>query len=201
MTTNDRRRLGDLHPDPEMWEALRGGAGLTEILSDFYARVYDDPRLSHFFEGVTRQRAIEKQYSFLAQVFTGEPVYFGDRPRNAHHWMVISDELFDHREALMESCLRRYGLAEPLVSRWRAMEERFRKQIVKAAPRGKKIRGIELPVDGFDELSLAIGSLCDGCAGELAPGVVVHYHVRTGKTYCGACLSQRPAIDGAHGPG
>jgi truncated hemoglobin YjbI len=183
-----RRRLSDLKPDPEMWAALDGGERLTAILQDFYERAYVDPRLSPFFEGVTRQRAIEKQYSFLRQIFTGEDVYFGDRPSNAHHWMVISEDLFDHREALMESCLRRHGLPEHLVARWGAVEEVFRKVIVKAAPRPRKIHGIELPVDGYGTVELAIGSLCDGCEGAMESGSRARYHLRTGRTYCGACL-------------
>lgn len=186
--TNHGRRLGDLEPKPELWAALDGGWKLTEILTDFYNHVYEDPRLAPFFEGTTKQRAIEKQYSFLHDKFTGSATYFGDRPRNAHHWMVISDELFDHREALMESCLRRAGLAEHLVAEWLATEEVFRKQIVKAAPVPRKIRGVALPLDGHEQLELAIGCLCDGCAQPMNPGDAVQYHVRTGRTYCARCL-------------
>lgn len=170
-----------------MWAALDGGVKLREILTDFYTRVYADGRLASFFFGVTRDRAIEKQYSFLAQIFTGEPIYFGERPRNAHHWMVISDELFDYREALMEECLQRAGLPEPRIREWRALEEVFRKQIVKHRPVPKKIRGVELPLEGYEGLVLAVGSLCDGCQGPMEPGLAVSYHVRTGRTYCPAC--------------
>ena len=182
------RRLGDLRPDPEMWQALDGGPRLRAILEDFYSRVYADARLAPFFDGVTRERAIDKQYNFLREKFTGEKCYFGDRPRNAHHWMVISHELFDYREELMESCLRRAGLPDHLVKRWRALEEIFRKQIVKSAPFAKKLRGVDLPFEGFDELDLALGFVCDGCAGELAVGTRVRYHRRTGRTYCTSCV-------------
>ncbi len=129
-------------PDPEMWDVLQQGALLSKILTDFYQQVYKDPRLAPFFKDATKQRAIEKQYNFLRQVFTGEKTYFGDRPRNAHHWMVISDELFDYREELMATCLRNHGLAECLVERWRAAEERYRQQIVKTEPWNKIIDGV-----------------------------------------------------------
>lgn len=188
----ERRRLGDLEPDPEIWEALRRGDGLTDILTDFYTRVYADARLAPFFEGATKSRAIEKQYQFLRQIFTGESVYFGDRPRNAHHWMVISDELFDYREALMESCLRRYELAPHLIVRWRGVEEVFRKQIVKTAPRGKRMGGVELPFEGYEPIDLAVGAICDGCAGVMEPGATARYHVRTGRAYCPACVPKSP---------
>jgi ferredoxin-NADP reductase/ferredoxin/truncated hemoglobin YjbI len=180
----------DRPSDPEMWAALKDGDLLTAILADFYTRVYDDPRLAPFFHGVTRQRSIEKQFLFLRQIFTGEKVYFGDRPRNAHHWMVISDELFDYREELMMSCLRRHGLPEHLVQRWRAMEEPFRAEIVKSEPWNRVMNGMELPVDGFGETILEFGTLCDSCGCEIAVGEKVRYHLRLGSTWCSTCTAR-----------
>ncbi len=177
-----------LLPDPEMWQALEEGPLLSRILEDFYDRVFDDERLAPFFHGVTKRRAIEKQFLFVRQQFTGEKVFFGDRPRNAHHWMVISNELFDYREYLMVECLRRHGLAEPLVQRWRAMEERFRADIVKAEPFKRKMGDVELPLDGYEETVLDVGSLCDGCGCEIDAGVTVRYHLRLGSIYCPVCM-------------
>jgi truncated hemoglobin YjbI len=189
--TRHRRRIGDLDPDPELWSALGEGGKLAEILRDFYGRVYEDSRLAPFFKGVTIGRAIEKQYSFLSEKLTGNKLYFGYRPRNAHHWMVISDELFTHREELLESCMRRAGLAEPMVERWRALDEVFRKQIVKSKPYPLKLRGQALPLDGYEALDTVVGSLCDGCEGEIPPRVRAEYHVRTGKLYCHECMPSR----------
>ena len=160
---------------------------MLEVLKDFYSRVYRDERLAPFFHGVTMQRAIEKQYSFLRDLFAGTRDYFGDRPRNAHHWMVISEELFDHREALMEACLRRYGLAEDLIREWRAAEEVFRRQIVKDRPIPRRVQGVDLPLDGYSSAVLSSGGLCDVCEAEIPVGGSATYHVRTGKTYCVRC--------------
>lgn len=174
-------------PDAEMWQALGEGALLSAVLEDFYGRVYEDERLAPFFHGVTQQRAIEKQFSFLRQIFTGEKVYFGDRPRNAHHWMVISDELFDYRERLMETCLREHGLPEHLIGRWLAMEEGFRADLVKDAPWKRVMGGVELPVEGFGETVMDVGTLCDSCGSEIDAGTPVRYHLRLGTTYCPRC--------------
>jgi hypothetical protein len=121
------------------------------------------------------------------QIFTGENVYFGDRPRNAHHWMVISDELFDYREDLLADVARRHGVPEHLLERWRDMHEVFRKQIVKDKPFGKKLSGMELPVDGYDSIQVDVGTMCDGCHGEIDAGQTVQYHRRTGQTFCQTC--------------
>lgn len=181
----ERRKYPD--PDLELWEALGKGKLLSEVLIDFYGRVYEDPLLSPFFDGVTKQRLIEKQYNFLCQVLTGEDVYFGERPRNAHHWMVISDELFDHRAELMKSCLRRSGLPENLVRRLHAIEEIYREDIVKDKPWKKILFGKEVPVEGFDEMVMDDATLCDSCQQEIPAGAQVQYHVRLGKVYCGPC--------------
>lgn len=177
-----------LQPDPDMWLALEEGKLLSRILEDFYSQVFEDERLAPFFHGVTKQRAMEKQFLFLRQQFTGEKVYFGDRPRNAHHWMVISNELFDYREGLMLACLRRHGLSEERVARWRALEERFRADIVKDEPWKRRMGDIELPVEGYGETVLDVGSLCDSCGDEIDAGVTVRYHLRLGSLYCPGCM-------------
>lgn len=182
-------RRSPLSPDPEMWAALQEGELLTAILTDFYTRVFDDPQLAPYFHGVTKQRLIEKVYSFMRQMFTDEKIFFGDRPRNAHHWMVISDELFEHRETLMASVLRQHGLAAHLIERWQAIENSFRPDIVKNKPWVKIMAGVEMPLDGYGEMTVTVGTLCDGCAGEIGPGETVRYHLRIGSTYCQRCAA------------
>jgi ferredoxin-NADP reductase/ferredoxin/truncated hemoglobin YjbI len=175
-------------PDPEMWRALDQGKLMTKILTTFYSRVFEDKQLKPYFQNVTQQRLIEKVYNFHYQMFTGEKVYFGDHPKNAHHWMVISDELFDHREKLMETCLREHGLAEHLIERWMEYEEMYRDDIIKAQPANKIMFGEEMPSDGFDELVIETSTLCDSCSGEIIKGSKVRYHTRLGSTYCGKCM-------------
>jgi len=177
-------------PDAVLWAALQDGKLLSTVLTDFYTLVYADEKLASFFSGVTKQRLIEKQYLFIRQILTGEKVYFGDRPRNSHHWMVISDELFDHRESLMLQCLRKHGLPEPMIRRFMEMEGFYRRDIVKAAPFARVVGGIEKPFEGFDELTMDVGTLCDSCTREVAAGENVIYHVRIGKIYCSDCSTQ-----------
>ena len=180
---------------PALWSALGEGPLLHDILADFYTRVFADERLAPFFHATTRQRSIEKQYLFLRQVFTGEKVFFGDRPRNAHHWMVISDELFDYRMRLLERCMRDHGLAEAFVAQWTGAEEFYRSQIVKSAPIPRVMNGVALPLDGFGEVTLDSGTLCDACAREVHAGEHVRYHLRLGTTYCSDCMgAAAPAV-------
>jgi ferredoxin/truncated hemoglobin YjbI len=173
--------------DPELWAALGEGTLLRPILQDFYARVYADPQLAPFFAGVTQQRLVDKQYAFLHHILTGSPVYFGSRPRNAHHWMVISDALFDHREQIMLDCLKAHGLAEKWIKRLLQVEGHYRQDIVKSTPVPLQIDGVNFPLDGFEELPVDVGSLCDGCSGEIPAGSMVRYHLRLGTMFCTQC--------------
>lgn len=195
-TENKHRALkGALAPNPQLWAELEYGEKLTAILSEFYSCAFADPRLGPFFRDVTKQRVIEKQYNFLYEILTGEPVYFGERPRNAHHYMVISHDLFEYREQLLAEVARRHGLSERGVLALRTVNEAFRKQIVKDKPFPKKLGGMAFPLEGYETLTLSVGSVCDDCFCELAEGQRATYHVRTGKTYCDCCARKYTATD------
>ncbi|MBM7068698.1 2Fe-2S iron-sulfur cluster-binding protein [Actibacterium sp. 188UL27-1] len=192
----DAPKMAAITPDPELWEALGQGALLTDILTDFYKAVYADPRLAPFFHRVTQARAIEKQYSFLRDLLTGARQYFGEKPFNAHHWMVISNELFDYREAMLMGIARRHGLPKRLLWRWAALHEMFRREIVKTIARGV-IRGqVEVDLEGFTEELLDVATVCDGCIGEIAAGDTAKMHRRTGELFCLNCEGQA-ALNGA----
>lgn len=181
----EEKRL--FEPNPTMWEALKNGERLNQILNDFYDKVLVDPLLSPFFKGVTKSHIVGKQYAFLNQVYTGKDCYFGDRPRNAHHWMIISDSLFDHRERLFaDSCIK-FGLKEPFLSQILAFDESYRQAIVKTKVWPRITDGEIKPIKGFEEMILDIGSICDGCEKELDSGDKVHYHDRTGEMFCEEC--------------
>ena len=173
--------------DPGLWAELEDGLRVRAILEDFYRQVYVDARLAPFFVGNTMDRAIDKQYSFLRQLMTGESCYFGDRPRNAHHWMVIDDDLYDYRQALMHRTQQAHGLSPCQMARWAHLENHFRADMVKDKPWPRRIGDMEIPLEGFAEETLSEGSLCDYCQAEVPAGVTVRYHVRLGKIACPAC--------------
>jgi len=58
---------------------------------------------------------------------------------------------------------------------------------VKAAPRGLILRGVELPAEGYREELITVGTICDGCGGEMPEGVMGRAHVRTGELFCLPC--------------
>jgi truncated hemoglobin YjbI len=176
-------------PDPALWAELGQGQVVRQVLEAFYAQVYADDRLRHFFEGVTMDRSIDKQFSFMKQSMTGEKVYMGDRPRNAHHWMIISNELFDYRQHLMVETLKQHGLTDGQIKRWTRFEEVFRPDMVKSAPWPRRIGGVDVMREGFDEEMLLADTVCDYCGQEVLSGTTVLFHQRLGKVGCPACAT------------
>lgn len=172
---------------PELWHELGEGRLLKQILDEFYDRVYEDPIMSPYFQHFTKQRSKEKVYSFYRQIFTGEKVFFGDRPKNAHSWMVINDDVYDYRIRLLVSCMRNNGLSENAVQLWLPYEEYYRKDIVKRSPKGRKVGNMTQPEGGFGRETLDEGSVCDACEGFVEKGDEVIYNLRTGQIYCPDC--------------
>jgi ferredoxin-NADP reductase/truncated hemoglobin YjbI len=184
---DDGAVLKSIKPDPELWEALESGPGLTKILTSFYTEAYNDQRIAPFFRRMTRDRAIQQQYAFLADIFEGKFRYFGLKPFNAHHWMIISDELFDYREVMIERHMRDYGLEEKFIRRWSALHEHFRRAIVKTSARGMIVDGKEQVIEQPEDVSLDFDTICNGCESEVLAGTTVHYVPQTGELFCAGC--------------
>lgn len=173
-------------PDAALWAGFDEGL-MRRALEDFYAQVYADEQLAPYFEGVTQARAVDKQFSFMKQCLTGEKVYFGNRPRNAHHGMIISDALFDYRQDLMRRTLAHHGLDADQIARWQRIEAHFRGDIVKAAAWPRLVDGLPVHHEGFARETLSADTLCDHCQAPIAAGTTVLYHRRTGKVSCASC--------------
>ncbi|MFO0561263.1 MAG: FAD-binding oxidoreductase [Polyangiales bacterium] len=187
----DDRKLASIEPDLELWKALDEGVKLRAILEDFYDKVYRDERLAPFFHRVTKDHAIGKQYAFLADLFTGRHDYFGLKPFNAHHWMVISDELFDYRERLICDVMRAHGLSEQHIRRWTALHELFRREMVKSSPRGLIVDGVEHEPEKITDEKIEVATMCDGCHEEMPEGSTGRLLWRTGELFCSKCAARK----------
>ncbi|WP_297367587.1 2Fe-2S iron-sulfur cluster-binding protein [Acidocella sp.] len=174
--------------DPGLWAELQeGGDKVRRILEEFYDAVYADEALAPFFERVSKEHIAGQQYTFMKRCLLGEKVYFGDRPRNAHHWMVISEALMDHRQALMHKALRDNGLTPSQAERWMRLEEHFRGDIVKAEAWPKRIGDREVVFEGVGQEVLTVATLCDFCQAEIDAGTRVVVHQRRGWVSCPNC--------------
>ncbi len=184
---DDDAKINAIEPDPELWAAVKEGELISQILDDFYTRVYLDPRLSPFFQKVTKSRVSGKQYEFLVGLMTGVRSSFVEPPFNAHHWMIISDELFEYRENLFFECVRAYDIPEHLIARWASLHEVFRRTMVKSAERGQVHHGVEQDKSGYTDEIMGMDGMCDGCFEPISDGSPVRMHQRTGEIFCSNC--------------
>ena len=174
-------------PDLALWHLLDHGRLVRRVLEVFYQKVYADPLLQPFFERVSMERVIGKQYAFLMQCMTGDNVYIGERPKNAHHWMVIPDTLFEHRQRLMAQAQREQGLTPEQMAGWARYEEPFRADIVKHAPWPKRMGDQAIETERYDTVTLDEATVCDHCGAEIAANSTVRFHVRLGQVGCQRC--------------
>ena len=85
---------------------------LHDILDDFYDEVYEDRILNPYFAALPKEKIKERQFSFLSMILQTGDNYMGPIMRNAHHWMVISEEIFEHRENILVKHMKNHGLED-----------------------------------------------------------------------------------------
>lgn len=174
-------------PDLSLYHRVMRDDLLINVLTSFYEEVYNDELLSPYFAGIHKGSVIGKQYNFLIMLFSGVENYLGARPRNAHHWMVISNDMFDYREKMMERHMRFHGLEEEFVERWMAMHEFYRTRMVKDKPWHRIQDGHSFPLEGLGDLKAEVGMVCDNCQRIVEVGEHLKYHLHTGQVYCNTC--------------
>lgn len=176
-----------LKPNPILWEQLGGDEKMRTILTTFYKKVYADKQLAPFFERITIERIIGKQFAFLKENIVGEQIYLGEQPRNSHHWMVISESLFQHRMDLMHQSLQEHLVPQILIKELEMYEFQFKEDIVKSQAWLKQIGNLFIDTEKYEECHLDEATICDYCGAEIAKGSLVRFHTRIGKLACQNC--------------
>jgi hemoglobin len=78
-----------------MYQTIGGEAGLTKVVDHFYERLWADPDLRKYFEGIDRDRLKQHQRMFLTFVLGGGvDAYKGESLGSAHTDLHITDEAF-----------------------------------------------------------------------------------------------------------
>lgn len=79
-----------------MYEAIGGDAGLTVAVDNFYTRLWSDPELRGYFEGIDKDALKRHQRMFLTTALGGgDGTYDGKSLPQAHTGLSITDDAFD----------------------------------------------------------------------------------------------------------
>ena len=102
---------------PTLYDQI-GGQTLRAVVEDFYDRVFADIMIGFLFHGKDRQRLIDKEWEFAAQLLGG-PVKYSGRPiRQAHAKSPILGGHFERRLQILKEVLADHGVAEAVCDRW-----------------------------------------------------------------------------------
>jgi hemoglobin len=92
-----------------MYQSVGGDAGLTKLVDNFYARLWSDPDLTHYFEGIDKDALKKHQRMFLTFALGGGADAYTGRPlASAHQTLNITNDAFDsvayHLRLTLEEC-------------------------------------------------------------------------------------------------
>jgi hemoglobin len=108
-----------------------GETKLREVIEDFYSRVFGDVMIGFLFEGKDRQRLIDKEYEFTAQLLGADVKYTGRPMRVAHAQSPIFGGHFERRLQILRETLRDHAIDEEVVKAWLDHSYALRAQITK----------------------------------------------------------------------
>jgi hemoglobin len=112
-------------------ERLGGRDTVLRVHKIFYDKIYADPWIGQYFKDIQRNLIENQQTEFMAQLFGGPKGYSGRMPNDAHEHMMISEELFKHRQELLAASLKEASIPESEAKAWLRIDGAFKKVIVK----------------------------------------------------------------------
>jgi len=134
----------------ESWSLVEelGGAGrLTEIVSDFYDRLFDDALVGFLFRGHDKQRLVAMQVEYLrARLGNEEVEYTGEPVRAAHRDLPITVGHFDRRHAILEQVLEDWEMPDWPRDEWLELDAALRDLVVQTGGEAR-----ERYTDGSEE--------------------------------------------------
>jgi hemoglobin len=113
-----------------MYQSIGGDAGLTAVVDVFYNRLWSDPELKRYFEGIDRDALKRHQRMFLTYVLGGPEAYEGRSLPEAHRGLNITDEAFDEVANHLRLTLEEVDVERPLISIILGFVEGARPQVV-----------------------------------------------------------------------
>ena len=113
---------------PELFAKI-GEAKLRALLTDFYARIFDDVMIGFLFAGKDRQHLIDREYELTAKILGADVAYRGRPMREAHAKSPIFGGHFERRMQLLRETMRDHDVDPDVQRVWLEHTEALRAQI------------------------------------------------------------------------
>jgi truncated hemoglobin YjbI len=123
-----------------------GETKLRAVLTDFYDRVFRDVMIGFLFAGKDRQRLIDKEYEFTAQLLGADIAYTGRPMRVAHARSPIFGGHFERRLQILRETLRDHAVDPEVTAAWIDHSYALRPQITRDQGSECKDTGVKLAI-------------------------------------------------------
>lgn len=107
---------------------------ITKVNDVFYDGVYEDPWLKLIFGGVDIDHIKSQQTDFMLGALGGFNRYLGRSPKDAHPHIFIQQDMWDLRTHYLIKAFDETKTPEWIQEKWLAIDEAFKKKILKNDP-------------------------------------------------------------------
>lgn len=96
-----------------------GGDALRAVVTEFYRRIFADTMIGFLFHGKDRQRLIDKEWEFTANLLGAPGVKYTGRPmRKAHAASPILGGHFERRLKILRDVLAEHAIDPEVQAAW-----------------------------------------------------------------------------------
>ena len=95
-----------------------GGEALRAVITDFYDRIFPDVMIGFLFHGKDKQRLIDKEWEFTANMLGADVKYTGKPIRAAHAASPILGGHFERRLQLLKNVLADHDIDSEVREAW-----------------------------------------------------------------------------------
>ncbi len=114
-----------------MYQTIGGDAGITKVVDLFYEKLWADPELKHYFDGIDREKLKHHQRQFLTFALGGGENAYGGRPLGeSHAFLKITDSAFSKVQWHLRVTLEELDVDRPLIRIIMGFVEGARSQVV-----------------------------------------------------------------------
>jgi hemoglobin len=141
---------------------------LRAVITDFYARVFDDVMIGFLFAGKDRQRLIDKEWEFTAHFLGADVAYTGRAMREAHAASPIFGGHFERRLQLLRQALAAHQVDDEVARVWVEHQQALRPLITR--DRGSECKDSGVAADSVGALgAVQVGGAVADRAAAAAP--------------------------------